>query len=100
MSVFANTPFSRLWNGRSRSDTQPRSVDFVGDAAPPFTELAESGLGRVPTPEELGRVRYYYSKIAFKDSEFVVRACSVVVFKSVTRGAADLCVVPGYGSHP
>ena len=80
MSVFANTPLSRLWNGRSRSDTHPRPTDFVGGAAPPFTELAESGLGRVPTSDELTKVRYYHSKIAFRDTEFVVRATSAMVF--------------------
>lgn len=73
MSVFANLPFSRLWAGRPRSDTHSRWADFVGDPAPPFTELAESGLGRVPTSEEQAKIRYYDSRIAFRDTEFVVR---------------------------
>lgn len=76
MSVFANTPLSRLWNGRSKPDvSHSRSTGFVGDAAPPFTELTEPGLGRVPTSEELTKIRYYHSKIAFKEAEFVVRTC-------------------------
>jgi len=68
MSVFRNKSFSRLWHRRSRSDPE----DFVGDATPPFTELA-SVLEPVPTSEELARIRYYHSKITVRDAEFVVR---------------------------
>ena len=81
MSVFTNKPFSRLWRGRSRSETHPDSVDFVGDAAPPFMELA-SGTEPVPTAEELTRIRYYHSKIMVKDTEFVVRSSYLVVSDS------------------
>ena len=73
MSVLANKPFSRLWNGRSKSNTHPLPAGSIGNAAPPFTELAESGLGRVPTMEELTKVQYYHSKITFKNAQFVVR---------------------------
>ena len=72
MGVFSNKHLSRLLNGRSSSDSPPRSVDFAGDAAPPFAELA-SEFGRLPTPEELERIQYYNSKMAVKDTEFVVR---------------------------
>lgn len=71
MSVFTNKPFSRFWNGRARSDSQPYPGDFVGDAAPPFAELA-SGSDPIPTAEELERIRYYHSKMAIKDADFVV----------------------------
>ncbi|KAF9644084.1 hypothetical protein BDM02DRAFT_3190917 [Thelephora ganbajun] len=70
MSAFTNRPFSRLWHGKSRSDTHPHSSDFVGDAAPPFAELA-SGLDPIPAAEELARIRYYNSKMAIRDTEFV-----------------------------
>jgi hypothetical protein len=80
MSVFANKPFSRLWNGKSKPDIYPRTADFAGDAAPPFTELAESGLGWVPASEELARILCYNSKITFKDSEFVVRVYVIAAF--------------------
>ena len=94
MSVFANKPFSRLWNGRSRSDTHPRPVEFVRDATPPFTELAEPGLGRVPASEELARVSYYNSKIMVKDSEFVVRVCVVVAFEPFAMRSSLIIVGP------
>ena len=70
MSVFTNKSFSRLWRGRSRSDAN--SGDFAGDAAPPFAELA-SGSDPNPTAEELARIRYYHSKMAIKDADFLVR---------------------------
>ena len=73
MSSLANKSFSRLWRGRPRSQTPPRTVDFVGDAAPPFAELA-SGSEPIPTPEELERIRYYHSKMTVRDADFVVRA--------------------------
>lgn len=82
MSVFANTPFSRLWNGRPKPDAHSRSATFVRDATPPFMELGHSGLGRVPTSEELTKILYYNSKIAFRDSEFVVRTARPQVVSS------------------
>ena len=72
MSVLGNKPFSRLWQGRSRSATQSHTAGFVGDAAPPFTDLA-STLEPVPTSEEMEKIRHYHSKMTTRDAEFVVR---------------------------
>lgn len=77
MSALVKIPFSRLWRGRSRSGSNQYSADFVGDAAPPFTELA-SGSDPVPTSEELERIRYYHSKMTAKDSDYVVRVSRVL----------------------
>ena len=98
MSVFATKPFSRLWHGRSRSESRTDPADFVGDAAPPFAELA-SGLEPVPTAEEVERIRYYHSKMTVRDAEFVVRAYSCArCFGFVGITLADLLVwVKGYG---
>ena len=75
MSSLASKSLSRLWRGRSRSETRSQSVDFAGDAAPPFAELA-SGFESGPTPEELERIQYYHSRMTVKDADFVVRNIS------------------------
>lgn len=71
MSVFANKPFSRLWPKRSKSVAHIHPPDFVGGTAPPFVELT-SGSETVPVAEELAKVRYYYSRMAVRDADFVV----------------------------
>ena len=98
MSVFTNKPFSRLWRGRSGSDALPNSVNFAGDAAPPFAELA-SGSEPIPTAEEVARIRYYHSKMAVRDADFVVRVYMCLVFLTLLSNSsyemtADLCAAP------
>ena len=95
MSALASKSFSRLWRGRSRSETRPQPVDFAGDAAPPFAELA-SGLESVPTSEELERIRYYHSRMTVRDADFVVRNI-LRLLRAHNEILADLDVVLGYG---
>ena len=95
MSTLASKSFSRLWRGRSRSETRSQSADFAGDAAPPFAELA-SGLESVPTPEELERIQYYHSRMTVRDADFVVRSI-LQLLPAHDEILADHDVVLGYG---
>ena len=95
MSALANKTFSRLWRGRSGSETRPQPTDFAGDAAPPFAELA-SGSESGPTPEELERIQYYHSRMTVRDADFVVRGI-LHLLRAYDEILADLDVVLGYG---